>query len=394
MRAVGFWGSVGTLAFAYAGYPALTLLRARLNPAPYRTEPVTPPISIVIAAHNEGAVIARKIASLLAADYPPQALQVIVASDGSEDDTVAAARAAGGTGLTVLELPRVGKAQALNAAIEIASGEILVFTDANSLLAPDALRRLVGPFADPSIGGVAGNQVYRAGAGSAGGELAYWSLDRRLKAAETLAGNAVSATGALYAIRRHLCQPVPEGVTDDFVTSVRVIAQGYRLVFVEDAIAYEEPATSSGAEFGRKVRVMTRGLRGVILMRELLNPRRHGFYSLQLFTQKVLKRLVVIPHVLILATAPLSWKHGRTYRVVALGEVGVGLAALIGLTFPESRIGRSPLFSLPAYFCMANAASAVAVKNVLSRRRLVKWDTPRAGAPELASDSSRDAHSR
>lgn len=378
MRAIAFWGSLGALAFAYIVYPVVTLLRGRWKPRPYVPGPITPSLTVVIAAHNEGAVIGRKLTGLLASDYPPDSLQVIVASDGSRDETVAAARSAGGSRVDVLAFPRIGKAAALNAAVGKASGEILVFTDANSLLAEDALRRLVAPFADEAVGGVAGNQVYRNTDGTTGaGELAYWDIDRRLKAAESRAGNAVSATGALYAIRRELMREVPEGVTDDFINSTRVVAQGRRLVFASDALVYEEVAGSAGAEFARKVRVMTRGLRGVIMMRRLLNPSQYGFYSVQLFTQKVLKRLTVVPHILIVGSTVLGWRHGRLYRVAGMVELAIGGAALIGLGFPHSKVGRLPVFSLPAYFCMANAASLLAIRNVLGRRRLVRWDTAR-----------------
>ncbi|HEX6473997.1 MAG TPA: glycosyltransferase [Candidatus Limnocylindria bacterium] len=362
----------------------MTLLRGRLRPKPYVTRSITPPLTVVIAAHNEAAVIAPKLAALLASDYPPESLQVIVASDGSQDGTVVTARAAGGSRVHVLDLPRVGKAAALNAAVAQATGEILVFTDANSIPARDALRRLIAPFADGEVGGVAGNQVYRRGDGETGaGELAYWDIDRRLKAAESRAGSAVSATGALYAIRRELVQDVPEGVTDDFINSTRVVAQGRRLVFAAEAVVYEDVAGSAGAEFARKVRVMTRGLRGVIMMRRLLDPRRYGFYSVQLFTQKVLKRLTVVPHLLIVASTVLGWKHGRAYRLAGVAELAIGGAALIGLTFRSTKVGRLPVFSLPAYFCLANAASLLAIRNVIGRRTVVRWSTARdEGQPQ------------
>jgi len=378
-----FWGSVATLSFAYVGYPAITLVRARLRPLPYRIAAITPSVTVIIAAHNESAVIGRKLASVVASDYLPTAMQIVVASDGSDDDTAAVARATGGDRVEVLDLPRVGKAQALNAAVAHASGEIIAFTDANSLLAPDALRRLVAPFADPAVGGVAGNQVYRPGKekDAGGGELAYWDIDRRLKVAEASAGNAVSATGALYAIRHSLFCEVPEGVTDDFVTSVRIVSQGSRLVFADDAVAYEDVAESGPAEFTRKVRVMTRGLRGVILMRHLLDPRRHGFYSVQLFTQKVLKRLTVIPNITLAVSAPLAWHRGGIYRVATVAELCFAAAAFIGLQFPKSRVGRLPAFTLPAYFCMANAASLVALRNVVTGRRVVRWETAERATP-------------
>ena len=146
---------------------------------------------------------------------------------------------------------------------------------------------------------------------SAEGERGYWDLDRLLKIAESRAGNVVSATGAIYAIRRTLFRPVATGVTDDFYTSVQVVAQGRRLVFARDAVAFEPPAKSGGDEFGRKVRIMTRGLRGTILMRELLDPRRHGFYAVQLAWHKIFRRLMVVPLLGLFASSLLLVGRGR-----------------------------------------------------------------------------------
>ena len=378
-----WWSSVAALAYAFIVYPLVVLVRARLQPKPYLRSGITPPVTVIIAAHNEARVIERKLETLLAGDYPRDCLDVIVASDGSNDATVQIAQTFEERGVMVLDLPRRGKALTLNEAVEHATGQILVFTDANSELASDALRHLVSPFADAAVGGVAGNQVYRPLTGGEGtGEMTYWDLDRRLKSAASASGNAVSATGALYAIRRELFQPVPEGVTDDFITSTRVIAQGGRLVFAPEAIAYEDVASSSENEFARKVRVMTRGFRGVLLMRELLDPRRFGFYAVQLFTEKLLKRLTVIPLLVMLAAGLLAWQRGAIYRTSTIAQVAAVLAGATGLRFQHTRIGRSPLLGLPAYLCMVCAASLFALRNALTGRRLVQWSPVRASVDD------------
>src|SRR5262249_21654404 len=152
----------------------------------------------------------------------------------------------------LLRLGRVGKAAALNAAVDAAEGDVLVFTDANSILGPEAVRELVEPLADPRIGGVAGNQVYfkpPSGDSSVVGEQSYWNFDRTLKQAQSAAGSVTGATGALYAIRRGLFQPVRADVNDDLLTSLRVIAQGYRLVFAPGAVAYEHVVESARQTF-------------------------------------------------------------------------------------------------------------------------------------------------
>jgi cellulose synthase/poly-beta-1,6-N-acetylglucosamine synthase-like glycosyltransferase len=166
IRQLLFWASAMTVAFTYVGAPLLIVARGVLRPRPVRSADIEPSVSVVIAARNEAASIGERLANLRSLDYPPDRLEILVASDGSGDATVELARAAATERTVVLDLDRVGKADALNAAIARATGEIVVFSDANSSFAPDAIRRLVAPFADPEVGGVAGNQVYTTGGGT------------------------------------------------------------------------------------------------------------------------------------------------------------------------------------------------------------------------------------
>lgn len=275
-----FWVSVAVLVQTYVAFPLVTIVRGRLFGRDVLVGDITPSISVVIAAHDEATSIGPKLHSVLDADYPVDLVEVIVASDGSADGTPEAA--AIDPRVRVLVLPRVGKAAALNAAITASRQDVLVFTDANSRFAPDALRKIVRPLADPEVGGVAGDQRYEPpaaaasglpGSGTVDGERRYWDFDRILKEAESAGGNVIGATGALYAVRRELVGTVPEGVTDDFTTSTGVIEQGHRLVFAGDATVFEPVAASTDAEFRRKVRVMTRGLAAVAYRRRLLDPR-------------------------------------------------------------------------------------------------------------------------
>jgi len=374
-----FWLLSVVIGWTYVGFPLVVLARGRWSRRPIQAGDITPSVSVVIAAHNEAPVIRQRMENLLSQDYPGDRLEVIVASDGSTDTTVASASAVASDRARVLDLGRVGKADALNAAAAVATGEILVFSDANSEFAPDAIRHLTRPFADPTVGGVAGDQRYAQpdGATNGTGERQYWDIDRRLKEAESAAGNVISATGAIYAIRRELFQPVAAGVTDDFITSTAVIAQGRRLVFARDAIAYEPVARDERAEFGRKVRVMTRGLRGVAVARDLLDPARHGFYALQLLTHKVLRRLMAIPLVLILVTSLFLWDDGPIYRVAVVGQLLVYGLGVIGLLLRDRPAGRRPWFAIPSFFLLVNIASLHALWNLLSGRRIDRWQPVR-----------------
>lgn len=374
-----FWSAATLIVVSYAGMPLLVLVRGLLRQRPVRCDDITPSVSVVIAAHQEAERLPEKLASIAALDYPAERLEVVVASDGSTDDTVAVGRAGGAR---VLELPRVGKAGALNAAVEASTGEILVFTDANGRLDPAAIRRIVRPFADSAVGGVAGDQRYLPPTGSpdggvAAGEQRYWDLDRLLKRAESRAGNVIAATGGLYAIRRSLFVPVVDGVTDDFATSTAVIEQGYRLVFCEEAVVWEPVAGTSGAEYGRKVRVMTRGLRAVVLRRRLLDPRRAGFYAVQLLWHKVLRRLTAVPLVVLAACTPGLWRRGPMYRVAAAGQAFVYGLGATGLVLEATGRRRSRLLAVPAFFCLTNAAALHALWNIVRGRRIDRWSAQR-----------------
>ena len=380
IRRIAFWTAAGTIAFTYVVAPMLILARAVLRPRPIAAATIEPTVSVVLAAHDEAASIGDRLANLAALDYPADRLEVIVASDGSGDDTVRRARAAATARMTILDLPRVGKAAALDAAVERATGDVVVFTDANTAFAPDAIHALVRPLADPTVGGVAGNQVYLpdGGAAAAVGERRYWDVDRLLKRAESAAGSTVSATGAIYALRRSLVPTILAGVTDDFYTSTAVVDRGYRLVFAEDAIAYEPPAASSRDEYRRKVRIMGRGLRGVVARRGLLDPRRTGFYAVQLAWHTLLRRLMAVP-LLVLGLSSLSLvRGGPIYALAAAAQAAAYAAAAIGTVAPHSALGRTKVAALAAFFVMVNAASLDAAIGLLRGRRIERWDPVRS----------------
>ena len=369
-----FWLCIALVAYGYAGFPLLICLRGLVWRRPYREADIEPAVSIIIAVHNERAVIADKLQNVLALDYPRRKLEILIASDGSDDGTNHTVRQYSRQGVELLELPRKGKFAALNAAVARSSGDVLVFSDANSMWAPHALKWLVRPLADPHVGGVAGDQRYRHDPTSGNvGERTYWSLDRWMKRLQSDSGNVISATGAIYCIRRELFQQVPPSVTDDFAVSTGVIARGYRLVFAPQAVAWEPSASRSGLEFGRKVRIATRGLRSVIFRRGLFHPWRHGFYSVQLFSHKVVRRLVAIPLLLLLLLCPWAWSWGWLYQMIVAAQLAFYACAAVGLALDGTRWGRCKPLALPAYFSMANVAVLVACWNLLCGRRIDVW---------------------
>jgi cellulose synthase/poly-beta-1,6-N-acetylglucosamine synthase-like glycosyltransferase len=377
-----FWAAIAVIVYIYVIFPLLIVLRGALFPRRYKQADITPHVSLVIAAYNEARDIGEKLENILALDYPRELLDVVIASDGSSDATneIVAAVAEKHSHIRLLALPRQGKAGALNDGVAASTGEILVFSDGNSKYLPDAIRKIVRPFADTSVGGVAGNQRYLPPTKevSNAGETSYWSFDRILKVFESRGGNVISATGAIYAIRRSLFHGVPEGVTDDFTTSTKVIAQGYRLVFAEDAVALEPVAKSVGLEYGRKVRVMTRGLNAVVVMRELLNPFKYGFYALQLFSHKVLRRLVFVPMIVLLIVTPFLWNEGWFYQLALIAQVAFYGLAILGAGF--ERVGKKlpKVAAIPFFVTMVYTAAMIATWNVLTGRQVKSWKPQRS----------------
>ncbi len=379
-----FWGCAAALAYTYVGFGVLAAIWGTLRPRRVRQEPIYPTVSVVIAAYNEQNVIEKKIENLLALDYPHEALEIIVASDGSDDRTVELVRKHVSERVLLLALPRRGKIHALEDAVAQAQGEILVFSDANTFLDPQAVSMLVRNFADPDVGGVCGNQLYEKDGcsdSSGQGESIYWTYDKWLKAKQTHTGSIVSADGAIYAVRRQLFRmPESAAVTDDFAISTAIVAQGARLVYEPEALAFEKPAGAADREFRRKVRLMTRGMRGVLLRHALLNPFRFGFYSIVLFSHKVVRRLAPIFLILLFMSNLALSAHASFYAIAAMLQASFYVLAGLGYLLRAHRLGRIKLVSIPFFYCLANAAALVALHKVSRGERIERWQPQGRGA--------------
>lgn len=376
-----FWGAVGTVLYTYVGFPILLVLRGLLLRRDIQRGTDLPNVSLIVVAFNEADYIVKKLDNAHAVDYPCEKLEIIVASDGSSDGMNELVEGYDSPQVRLLALPRRGKNPTLNAAVAAANGDVLVFTDADSMLGRDSLRHLVAPLSDPSVGGVAGDYHYESNSAEGGGERTYWSFDRLLKEMESRAGSVISATGQLYAIRREIFKTVPSGVTDDFYTSVRVIGANKRLVFEPKAVVTGPVAASDDAEFQRKVRILTRGFNSVWESRHLLNPLHYGFYAVQLLSHKVLRRLMALPLVVTFLTAPLLWRRGWIYKLATLGQLGIHGLALVGYLLRGTTLGRKKLLSVPFFFDMVNLAAVIALGNRLRGKRQDIWVTQRA--PEV-----------
>lgn len=361
--------------YIYFGYPALIWLLARVRPRPVRRAPVTPSMTIIVPLYNEERVVEQKIRNSLALEYPRERLEVIFVSDGCTDATEEICRRHEDGMVRLLALPRGGKAAALNAAAAAARGEILVLTDANVDLAPDALRVLAQSFADPEVGGASGKKKYFVRTGTdttEQGENLYWRYDQWQKELESAIGSIFAADGTLYAVRRSLYVPIADPAqADDIAISTRVVLQGSRLVFDPAAIAWEEAPAEGAAEFRRKVRVTNHSVRALLNLGSALWT--SGFYSVELLSHKLFRHLVpffLVP--LLLATMWLA-RESQLFRVALGLQLAFYLLAAAGALLRHRRSGAHKVFSVPYYFCLVNAAAFFGVISIARGSRVRAW---------------------
>ncbi|MEA3082261.1 MAG: hypothetical protein QOD54_1963 [Sphingomonadales bacterium] len=374
--------SLGLVGWVYVGYPLLLGVLGRVRPRPHRRAAICPSLSVVVAAHDEEVQIARKIADIRACDYPHDRMEIIVASDGSDDGTVADARAAGAE--QVLDLPRVGKVRALVVAVEHARGDVIVFSDADSRFECATLRQLVSNFADDSVGAVAANEVQveeRDGTLVGRGEGLYWRYENWVRRAEDRVGSVVSAGGRLFAMRRELFRAPDAAHADDFAISTQVIPQGYTLAFDRDARVLVQLPSQGRAELRRKVRVMNGGLRAACALLSVRLLLDRPAYALQLLSHKILRRFVAFFLAAALLVSVLGVAHNAAWWIVLAPQCAFYAVAIVGAF--GARSGRRPsrVLAVPYYFCLANLAAAVAVASVLLGVRYERWqpELTRAG---------------
>jgi len=374
---VAFWLLLALIGFAFFGFPLAVIFLGAVLRRRHRMEAVTPAVTVVIAAYNEAAGIGRKLANTTGQDYPAGQLEVVVIDDGSTDGTAAIVQAFADPRVRLVRLPvRSGKVSALNAALPLARGEILVLTDANSEFERGALRALVRSFADAAVGGVCGNQLNaRGGSALAMGERIYWEYDKLLKRMESWCGSIVAADGSIYAIRREHIEMIPSGVTDDFFLSTAVVKQGRRLVFDAEAKALEAPLERTKDHYRRRVRITEQALLSLWSRRELLNPLRTGAYAFVLAGHKVLRRLAAPAFLLLLPVSAFVVRAGGAYTVLAGAPLVVLALAAVG-ALARGRVARK-LLSIPYYFVLGSAATTVGIARFARGRRSLMWEPVR-----------------
>ncbi len=366
-----FWIAVATIGYAYVGYAAWLWVRSRWAPRPVRRGTSEPSISAVIVVRNEEAVIARKLENLLSLDYPPEKMQVVVVSDGSTDGTATTLREFGTNARvrTVLKTESQGKASGLNDAIKVASGEILLFTDARQTIERLALRLLVENFADPAVGCVSGELMLGDPAsGETGmGMGLYWRIEKKIREMESASGSVAGATGAIYCARRDLLEPLPDGtILDDVLLPMQVLRQGARVVFDSRARAWDSPDLGGNREFSRKVRTLGGNYQLLQLAPWLLSSRNPIRFE---FVSHKLSRLIVPFALLALFVASLFLRQPlyRAALVAQLAFYALSLVAMVGVKVgPLSRVADAARTVV-----VLNSAALVAFVNFVTGRKAV-----------------------
>ncbi len=366
-----FWIAAGVITYAYVGYAVWLWIRSAWSPRPVRRGVVEPTVSAVMVVRNEEAVIARKLENLLALEYPAAKLNVVVVSDGSSDGTESILHAFSQHGRirTLLKPESQGKALGLNDALKLASGEILLFTDARQAIEPGALRLLVENFADPVVGCASGELMLGDPAnGETGkGMGLYWRIEKKIREMESASGSVAGATGAIYCARRDLLEPLPAGtILDDVLLPMQIARKGSRVVFDSRARAWDSPDLGGNREFSRKVRTLTGNYQILQLAPWLLSSRNPIRFE---YVSHKLSRLAVPFALLALLVAslflPQPW-----YRAALAAQVA--FYALSGLAMAGVKIGPlSRVADAARTFVVLNSAALVAFVNFVTGRKAV-----------------------
>ncbi len=379
-----FWLCVALVLWVYAGYPALLLLLTRFSRRHPATSPAShePAVTLMVSAYNEANVIRQKLENSLALDYPRDRLEIIVISDCSDDETDAIVKEYEDRGVRLIRMhERGGKTVGLNHAVPQARGEIVVFSDANALYHPQTARHLARNFADPTVGCVTGESRYQIdenAADSTASENLYWRYELALKRMESAISSLVGGDGAIYAIRKALFRPMRPEDLSDFVNPLQIVAQGYRNVYEPEAISFEGGAESFEKEFRRKVRIVNRAWRGLWRVRQVLNPFRFGFFTLQVISHKLLRWLVPVFMAGVFFANLLLLNSGKFYQALFALQISFYVLAMIG-RLQSHRPAISKLFYVPYYFCLVNYASLLGIISNYRGQKFAVWNTVREG---------------
>ncbi|MHB8643729.1 MAG: glycosyltransferase family 2 protein [Gaiellaceae bacterium] len=353
-----FWVSLGALAWTHVLYPPVAALAARIRPRGVRRGDAIPGVSLIVAAYNEEDVIERRLENLLALDYPRDALEIVVVSDASTDRTDELVERYAGKGVRLIRCARGGKVAAQDRGVRETSGEIVAFSDANSMWEPKALRLLVRNLADPDVAYVCGKLVYEASEGS-NREGLYWRYELWLRASESRLGSVTGGNGAIYAVRRTDYVGGDPRFGHDLGFPYLMVQRGRRAVYDPAAVAVERLATDVGDEWGRKVRMFAQSW-GHVITGRMLRPV-PPVYAIELVSHRLLRYGSGVLHVVLLATSVALVSRGWVFDVVLGAQVALLIAAAAGV-------------GIARYYVAVTAATLVGLWNYIRHGAPRMWD--------------------
>jgi cellulose synthase/poly-beta-1,6-N-acetylglucosamine synthase-like glycosyltransferase len=370
------------LFYTYVGYPLLVTLLSFLRPVCATDLKHTPTVSMLIAAHNEEAGIEKKLQQTVALDYPADKLEILVLSDGSVDRTDEIVKSFPDPRVRLVRVePRKGKTNAQNFGVREAKGDVLVFSDATTIYHSQAIRKLAANYADSHVGAVSGRYQYFDAAGDSPtglGSVAFWNYENLIKRAQSRLGTITGCCGCIYSVRRSVYTDLNPDIISDLVQPLWAIQKGYRVVFETEALAYEETTQSTQEEFSMRVRVVTRGMRGLLSVPDLFKPWKHPWICFQLVSHKVLRWLVPV-FLLILFLANIALVSKPFFAFTLALQIVFYLWALLARYVPIHRTWK--ILGVPLFFCTLNAAALVSLFKLLRGQKYTVWQPVRNSQP-------------
>lgn len=378
MAEITFWIIIFLIFYTYAGYSLVVMLLSRFFSNKVQKGEIEPRVTFLITAYNEEKNIAQKLENTLSLNYPKDKLEILVASDGSTDMTDEIVRSFADRRVKLLRVEgRVGKTETQNQAVKSATGDIIIFSDATTRYEKNNIRNIVRNYADSTVGAVSGRYEYYnpTGAAIGVGNILFWKYENFIKSSQTRIKTITGCCGCIYSVRRELYEPLPPDIISDLVEPLKILEKGYRIAFEPDAIAYEETTEKASEEFYMRIRVISRGMRGLLYMRKLFNPFRYGFVSFQLFSHKLLRWLMPVFMIVILISN-LFMIGNSFYNIILAFQLIFYSMAFIAWIGERANI-KFRLFSIPLYFFTVNIASLISLYKTLKGYKAVTWETIR-----------------
>jgi len=386
-----FWIFLCIIFYAYIGYGILLYLLVRIKRALIKkqqtgnNEIYEPEVTLFVSAFNEKDFLDQKINNSYSLDYPREKVRQVWVTDGSDDGTPDLLKKY--EGVEVFHKPeRAGKIAAMNRGMEFVKTPIVIFSDGNTMLGKESIRRIVNLFRDPKVGCVSGEKRVAITGSTAATEGIYWKYESTLKKWDAELNTVVGAAGELFAVRTGLHEPVePDTLLDDFIISLRIAEKGYKIQYDPEAYALENPSANVREELKRKIRISAGGIQSIVRLKELLNPFRYGLLSFQYISHRVLRWTLAPIGLLIILVCNffLAMHYGffhfsSIYPWLFWGQILFYLAALTGWLLEDKNI-KVKLLYIPFYFFIMNLAVYLGFFRYIKKQQSVNWERAKRG---------------